>query len=101
MGKEIKIIVADTNWWVSLVIKKFNNKFAEILTSPHLSFVSSEELSNEIKDTFSKERLQKHADYDAILKFWDLYQALVNTIEVTSVVFVCRDPNDNFLLARV
>lgn len=59
MEKEIKIIVADTNWWVSLIIKKFNNTFATILSSPVLKFVTSEELTDEIRKTLSKERLQK------------------------------------------
>ena len=62
MPKEVKVIVADTNWWISLIIKKFINKFAEILPLANLKFVSSPELTGEIKDTLSKERLQKHLD---------------------------------------
>jgi len=66
MEKEIKIIVADTNWWISLIIKKFNNKFATILSSPNLKFVTSQELTNEIRETLSKERLQKNLDQETI-----------------------------------
>lgn len=99
MANEIKIIVADTNWGVSLIIKKFNNRFAEILQSTHLKFVTSDELTNEIKATLSKERLQKHFDSNLLILFWRQYQALVTKIKIVSTVSVCRDPDDNFLLA--
>ncbi len=99
MEKDFKIIIADTNWWVSLVIKNFNNKFAPLLLSPKLKFISSAELTGEIKDTLSKQRLQKHLDPDAVTRFWYQFDALVTTFTVISTVKVCRDPNDNFLLA--
>lgn len=99
MEKEVKIIVADTNWWVSLLIKRFDNKFAEILFSPELKFVSSDELTEEIRKTLSKERLQKHLNSETIFRFWPLYETLVVKINVVSIVSICRDPDDNFLLA--
>lgn len=99
MEREIKIIVADTNWWVSLVIKSFNNKFAEVLLSTHLKFITSQELTDEIKSTLSKERLQKHLSPDALNIFWPLYNAFATKIKVFSTVSICRDPKDNFLLA--
>ncbi len=99
MEKAIKVIVADTNWWISLAIKRFNNKFAAVLLSPALQFVSSTELTDEIKATFSKERLQKYLDEDIITLFWKQFEALVTNITVSSVITDCRDPKDNFLLA--
>lgn len=99
MGKEVKIIIADTNWWISLLIKNFNNQFAILLLSPKLQFVSSDELTGEIKDTLSKQRLQKHLNPGQIENFWHQFKVLVTTISVTSTVSICRDPNDNFLLA--
>jgi putative PIN family toxin of toxin-antitoxin system len=99
MAKEVKIIIADTNWWVSLIIKKFNNQFAELLLSDHLKFVTSDELTNEIKATLAKERLQKHLDNTLVHFFWSQYTSLVTTIEVTSTISLCSDPGDNFLLA--
>ena len=99
MEKEIKIIVADTNWWISLIIKKFNNKFATILSSPNLKFVTSEELTNEIRETLSKERLQKNLDHETINRFWYQYEVIVTKITVISSISICHDPDDNFLLA--
>ena len=99
MENDVKIIVADTNWWISLIIKKFNNKFAETLHYTNLQFVTSAELTEEIRTTLSKERLQKFLNPAVINTFWPLYKTLVTTVEVNSVISVCRDPADNFLLA--
>ena len=99
MEKEYKIIVADTNWWISLIIKKFENKFAVILLSEHCKFVTSNELTEEIKSTLSKQRLQKYLDKDIVGFFWEQYASFVTPIQVVSTVSICRDPNDNFLLA--
>lgn len=99
MKREIRIIIADTNWWISLIIKKFNNQFASILPFTNLKFVSSDELTEEIRNTLLKERLQKHLDNETTRRFWQLYEELVTTIQVHSVISICRDPADNFLLS--
>ncbi len=99
MGKNIKIIVADTNWWVSLLIKSYNNRFAAVILSTALQFVTSRELTEEIAATLQKERLQKLLNTELVRQFWQQFSNLVTNITVTSVVSVCRDPNDNFLLA--
>ena len=99
MENDVKIIVADTNWWISLIIKNFNNQFAETLRYTNLQFVTSAELTEEIRTTLSKERLQKFLNPDVINTFWPLYKTLVTTVKVNSVISVCRDPADNFLLA--
>lgn len=99
MEKEFKVIVADTNWWISLIIKNFNNKFAGILLFSNLKFITSAELTGEIRSTLSKESLQIYLNKNTIESFWNQFKALVTEIEVKSIVSVCRDPNDNFLLA--
>jgi len=99
MEKEIKIIIADTNLWISLIIKNFNNKFAPLLASTKIKFISSAELITEIKETLLKQRLQKHLAQNVITRFWYQFNALVTTIKLTSVVTICRDPADNFLLS--
>jgi len=99
MKKEFKVLIADTNWWISLVIKNFDNAFASLILSPNLLFIGSDELTTEIKKTFKKERLQKYFLPEKISHFWFQYEALVTIIDITSTVKVCRDPADNFLLA--
>lgn len=94
-----RIIIADTNWWVSLILKKFENKFASIITHPNLKFISSEELVREIQPTLSKARLQKYFDNTILEEFWLLFNSLVVAIKISSSVSICRDAADNYLLA--
>jgi uncharacterized protein len=99
MEKEIKIVIADTNWWVSLAIKNFDNQFAKILQDDNLQFVSSDELTEEIKSTFQKERIQRLLPDNIVTRFWILYTTIVKNTIVHSSVTICSDSKDNFLLA--
>ncbi|MCZ2460858.1 MAG: hypothetical protein LC128_14655 [Chitinophagales bacterium] len=47
-----KIIIADTNRWISLVIGKFDNDFAGILEHEEFEFYSCHEIEEEIRITF-------------------------------------------------
>ena len=84
---------------VFLAIKKFQNKFIVLLKDKFLEFYSCQELKEEIQTTFTKERLQKYLDKDLIEKFWSMFDFSVHEIKITSVVEICRDKKDNFLLA--
>ncbi|MEO5945994.1 MAG: putative toxin-antitoxin system toxin component, PIN family [Chitinophagaceae bacterium] len=52
-----------------------------------------------MKATLLKKRLQKYLDTEIVGQFWNFYNLSVAKIQVVSTVSVCRDPNDNFLLA--
>lgn len=64
-----------------------------------LEFYSCEEMEVEIESTLNKQRLQKYLDKDLINNFWVLFHAIARKAPVTSIVDICRDPKDNFLLA--
>jgi len=65
-----KIIIADTNWWISLVISNFENSFASLLEDETLEFYSCDELENEILNVFRKIKLQKFLNEEIIKTFW-------------------------------
>ena len=94
-----KIIIADTNWWISLVISGFNNDFARLLEIETLEFVSCLQLETEIQNSFKKEKLQKFLSEEIINIFWLSFRHRNNNIKLTSIVSICRDPKDNYLLA--
>ena len=94
-----KIIIADTNWWISLVISRFENKFANILEMETLEFVSCEQLETEIQNSFKKQRLQKFLAKDVMDTFWISFRQWNKTINIVSTISICRDPKDNYLLA--
>ncbi len=93
-----RIIIADTNWWISLVIAGFENVFSDLLENDELVFCSSEKLEYEIQQTFRKKKLQKYLSEDIINYFWLSFHLRVTSIKTTSSITICRDPKDNFLL---
>jgi putative PIN family toxin of toxin-antitoxin system len=81
-----RIILADTNWWISLVIAKFDNSFASILENEDLEFCSCNELENEISDTLKKPKLQKFLSEEIVKTFWLFFHLRILHINLTSVV---------------
>jgi putative PIN family toxin of toxin-antitoxin system len=94
-----RIIIADTNWWVSLVIANFETRFAKLLESAEFEFCSCTELETEIQATFSKKKLQKYISPEVSAIFWLSFQLRTKKVPLVSIVNICRDPKDNFLLA--
>jgi len=94
-----KIIIADINWWISLVISRFENKFAIILEMEILEFVSCKQLETEIQDSFKKQRLQKFLSKDVMDTFWISFRQWNKNVDIVSNISICRDPKDDYLLA--
>jgi len=94
-----KIIIADINWWISLVISRFENKFAIILEMEILEFVSCKQLETEIQDSFKKQRLQKFLSKDVMDTFWISFRQWNKNVNIVSNISICRDPKDDYLLA--
>ena len=94
-----KIIIADTNWWISLVLGGFDNDFARLLEMESLEFVSCRQLESEIQNTFKKEKLQKFLSEEIIKIFWLSFRFKIKDITLISTISICRDPKDNYLLA--
>ncbi len=94
-----KIIIADTNWWISLVLGGFDNDFARLLEMESLEFVSCQQLETEIQNTFKKEKLQKFLSEEIIKIFWLSFRFKIKDITLVSNISICRDPKDNYLLA--
>ena len=94
-----KIIIADTNWWISLVLGGFDNDFARLLEMESLEFVSCQQLETEIQNTFKKEKLQKFLSEEIIKIFWLSFRFKIKDITLVSNISICRDPKDDFLLA--
>lgn len=95
----IKIIIADTNWWISLVIGRFDNDFARLLEMETLEFVSCPQLESEIQNSFKKEKLQPFLSEEIIKTFWLAFRLRNKKVNLVSTVTICRDPKDNYLLA--
>ncbi len=97
-SKPLKLIV-DTNLWVSFVISKKLNLPDPLLFAGNTRLLFSTELITEIQETITKPRLKKYFGINALEEMLSAFEPFIDLIEVESIVTVCRDPKDNFLLA--
>ena len=97
-SKPLKLII-DTNLWVSFIISNKQNLLDPFLFGEEARLLFSEELITEIKQTIAKPRLKKYFSTNALEEMLSTFEPFIDLIEVESIVTICRDPNDNFLLS--
>lgn len=97
-NKPLKLII-DTNLWVSFVISNKLNLLDPLLFAGDVRILFSTELIAEIQETIAKPRLKKYFGSNALEEMLSFFEPFIDLIEVKSVVTICRDTKDNFLLA--
>lgn len=97
-NKPVRVII-DTNLWISFIISKRFDALDPIIQSKKVRLLFSIELIEEIKATISKPKLKKFFDADSLEEMLLSFKSLIDLVPVKSKVHVCRDPNDDFLLA--
>jgi putative PIN family toxin of toxin-antitoxin system len=94
----MRIIVDANNWISSLLNPEFQTRL-EIVFEPEHHLIVSEGLFEDLTSAMSKPYLAKRipqAEYEGLVALLRIDAELV---DVHSVIEVCRDPKDNFLLA--
>ena len=97
-NKPLKLTV-DTNLWVSFIISNKLNLLDPLLLTGNARLLFSVELITEIQETIAKPKLKKYFGTNALEEMFSVFEPFVDLIKVKSIVTVCRDPKDNFLLA--
>lgn len=97
-SKPLKIII-DTNLQVSFIISNKLTLLDGLLFSQKITLLFSEELINEIAVTITKPKLRKYFATNGLEEMLTAFEPFIDLIKVRSSVTLCRDPNDNFLLA--
>jgi len=97
-NKPLRLII-DTNLWVSFIISNKQNLLNSLLFSENARLLFSEELIVEIKQTIVKPKLKNFLAQMLLKKCFQHSEPFIDLIEVKSIVTVCRDTKDNFLLA--
>lgn len=95
----MKRIIIDTNLWISFLITKDYSKLDEILFEKKAILIFSQELLDEFLEVAKRPKFRRFfptGDIETLLETIEEYAIFV---EVKSVVDICRDPKDNFLLA--
>ena len=97
-NKRIRLVV-DVNIWISSLMKlPFRDRTEVFFDSKNLLLVSEElfgELDDAIRKPYPEKRIVR-ADYENLVS---KLRTVAELIDVHSTVDICRDPNDNFLLA--
>ena len=93
------VIVLDTNLWISYLISNRLIKLDLLLAEGKARLIFSEELLQEFLEVAGRPKFRKYFSEDDIRELLDLFEYYGNLVEVVSVVDICRDPKDNFLLA--
>lgn len=97
-NKPLKLII-DTNLWISFIISNKQNLLDSLLYSQEARLLFSKELITEILQSITKPKLKKYFSTNALEEMLLIFDPFIDFIEVKSIVTVCRDNKDNFLLA--
>jgi len=96
-SKPLKLII-DTNLWISFIIS--NKQLLDpLLFSGKAKLLFSTELITELESTITKPKLKKYFRTNAHEEMLLAFEPFIDLINVQSIVTICRDPKDNFLLA--
>ena len=93
------IIIIDTNLWISFIISNKQNFLDQLLFSNEIRLLFCSELINEIEKTITKPKLKKYFQTNALQEMLLAFDSFIDFIEIQSLISICRDPKDDFLLA--
>ncbi len=92
-------VILDTNLWISYLISKRLVKIDAFFEKEAIVLIFSQELLSEFIEVAKRPKFRKYfslSDLERLLQLFDVYGEIV---QVLSVVTICRDSKDNFLLA--
>lgn len=94
----IKIII-DTNLWVSFVLKNLQSPLRTLLDDEDIEIITSDALTKELFGVLYRSKFKNKISPETITIFEEYYNLFTLDVKIISVVTVCRDPKDNYLLA--
>lgn len=92
-------IVIDTNLWINFLLTSDYTKVDSLFDDNNMTLLFSQELIDEFVEVAQRPKFRKYFSIDDIEDLLKIVRAKAQFISVTSVVDLCRDPKDNFLLA--
>lgn len=94
-------IVIDTNIWLSALISSDTRKRLKIILSqPEVEIIGTDALIEELREVAMRPKFRKYVTKAQATSFLNL---IIDRLDIISPphseISVCRDPNDDFLLA--
>ena len=74
-------------------------RLRRLLLSENIDILFSKELFNELENTAKRRKFQRYFDTEQAETLLQMLIEVVDVVNVYSVVGICRDQRDNFLLA--
>ena len=99
MSIKIKRIIIDTNLWISFLITNDFNKLDHFLNSDKYLVVFSDELFDEFLEVVHREKFARYFNDLNIKILVEIINEKALFVKVFSIINVCRDVKDNFLLS--
>jgi putative PIN family toxin of toxin-antitoxin system len=92
-------LVIDTNLWISFLITKDYIKLDRILSDKTVTLLYSQQLIDEFIEVAQRPKFKIYFSSEDLQELLLEMNQRSHFIEVSSVVNICADPKDNFLLA--
>lgn len=96
----VKVII-DTNLWISFLIGKRLEKLRDLIVDSTIQPIFSKQSIDEIVLVTRWPKLQKYFSTQKVDELIVFLKNIGLFIDIQSVVTICRDPKDNYLLALV
>ena len=92
-------VVIDTNLWISFLLTKDFSKIDPLFSNKKITLLFSQELVDEFVEVAQRPKFKKYFSLDDLQDLLTKIKTDAKFVFVTSIVDVCKDPKDNFLLS--
>lgn len=92
-------IIIDTNLWISFLLTKDISRLDKIFSDESIVLLFSQELLDEFIEVASRPKFKKYFTLNILQCLLEQIRFQAEFIQVTSIIDICRDPKDNFLLS--
>jgi len=92
-------IIIDTNLWVSFLVTPQYSKVDGLMEADQIELIFSQELLEEFVEVARRPKFRKYFSLTDLDDLLTAVQKKAKLVSVFSVIDLCRDPKDNFLLA--
>ena len=92
-------VIIDTNLWISFLITKNYSRLDKILSEKFVTLLYSQDLIDEFIEVAQRPKFKKYFGTEDLQTLLLSLSSRATFIEVSSVIGVCSDLKDNFLLS--
>jgi putative PIN family toxin of toxin-antitoxin system len=99
MSEKKDRIILDTNLWISFLINRDFSQLDRVLLANSATLIFSDELLAEFLDVSQRPKLKKYFPESQVGELLEKIHEKAEFVSVTTIVDICRDIKDNFILA--